>query len=254
MRARSFSYRLSSWPERFTILCLATALTVASLAGPSATLIRKQSLPPIVYLFHPNLILMHGDPFTQDDTTIPGAEWRRGPLLTYPAGLAADFRTSGWVDVACDVSATGWPANCQVDDHDGDKRFIDAAVLHVSRARYSPAHHIGLGITEPVATQYTFHVAFDANSASRLDRRDGPALVYPRDMLASRREGWADVQCDIAETGQPSGCKVLGSSADAFGRSALTYIARGTYDTTTDDETSVIYLHHRFHVEFHPDD
>jgi hypothetical protein len=105
-----------------------------------------------------------------------------------------------------------------------------------------------------VTTQQTFHIAFDANSASRLDRQDGPALVYPPAMRAARREGWADIRCDIGETGQPAGCTLLGSSAAAFARSALTYIAHGTYDTATDDEPSVIRLHHRFHVEFHLDD
>jgi TonB family protein len=77
-------------------------------------------------------------------------------------------------------------------------------------------------------------------------------LVYPPDMLASRREGWANIQCDVGATGRPRACQLLNSSAPAFGRAALTFIAHGIYDTATDDEPSVIYLRHRFHVEFLP--
>jgi hypothetical protein len=102
MYARSSPYGLVSWPERFTILCFAAALTVASFVGPSATLYRMRALPPIVYLMQNRPPFMHGI-LIEEYTSSPG-ERQKGPPLLYPAGLTIGTKINGWVDVACKVS------------------------------------------------------------------------------------------------------------------------------------------------------
>lgn len=246
MSKPAFYSHLTSWGERLTVLALAGAATIATFTASSATIVPKRPDPTVVYLWHPlPYFLNHGNPFNLSAPA--GASWRMGPKLDYPSGLPANSRQTGWVDVRCDVSSTGWPRACSAVQHEGAGAFIALALSYVRHGRYSPAMNVGEAIAEKA---HVFHVAFDAYSDKVLTRFDGPELAYPPQMAALGREGWADVQCDVDADGNLSRCAPVGSSDAAFIRPALAYIKRGTYVPSADDEGGVIHLRHRFHVRF----
>jgi Gram-negative bacterial TonB protein C-terminal len=247
MQARSFSYHfLSPW-ERCTIFCVAAALTIASVAWSCAMLDRVRFRPEnTVYLFltppHPSFLeIFRSFPH-------PFEGYWSGTGLTFVQPPPVTSR-SYWMDVECTGGETGGRLDCHGASRDRNNGLADSALLYAEQARFRAAvfHH-----SDTVATVTTVQVVFDSETI--LERRSGPALIYPAEMRALGRGGWADIQCDIDETGRTSGCAVLYRSDAAFAGSALAYVGDGTYKTATTKEPNVIYVRHRFHVEFHPGD
>jgi len=92
--------------------------------------------------------------------TVAGAKRLAGPALVYPARPLASG-LEGWVDVQCDVDETGRTSQCAVIGHEGSNAFADAALPYVAAARYSPATHNGVPVTEP---HHRFHIEFKLNN------------------------------------------------------------------------------------------